>query len=202
MCVILVANDTPVSANMIEQCNRVNADGIGVAWFNRGKVRWRKGIDVDRAMYLAGKLPRPYVMHFRWATVGDKCAELTHPFPVTERPRFDHYGYARQVLFHNGHVSEYRALATALGVSCDTLHSDTSIVSRCLAKLPLGRHRRVLEELGGRWVLMRDRSVKLIGKFVKVDGVLASNDNWKLPPKPVYTGRYRDFFNQELCLGR
>jgi hypothetical protein len=50
----------------------------------------------------------PYLLHFRWATHGDRVAELTHPFPLGPRALLgETSGAADRVLIHNGTWSFY-----------------------------------------------------------------------------------------------
>lgn len=188
MCVIFVARDRPVTANEVEQAAKVNSDGIGMAWFRRGKVAWKKGLSVDNAMWLCGKVPLPYVFHARLATVGGKVDSLSHPFPIAVDQNMGKAGESRRVLFHNGHVSNWYPLALAAGVTVGTGHySDSSIVAKVLATIPRKKRAVLLKELPGRWVIMGDGEVKCIGEFHDMKGMLASNDRYTCTYRKAHT---------------
>jgi hypothetical protein len=104
MCVILIADKKKLSKEMIEAAMDANPDGNGVAWVERGKVRWEKGLVRREALALIKTLKPPYVFHARIATVGGKSAALTHPFAIG--PRADQIRLSGTnktgVIFHNG----------------------------------------------------------------------------------------------------
>lgn len=52
----------------------------------------------------------PHVVHFRIATVGGVCPELTHPFSIDERASIELEGEADSVLFHNGGVGDWKEM--------------------------------------------------------------------------------------------
>jgi hypothetical protein len=110
MCVIMIASKTRPTEEMVERAWNSNKDGAGIAWEEKDKkgewdVVYEKGImQVDRIKELCQKLPLPYVVHFRVASVGGVKPELTHPFPITAEVRLDLRGRTKGgVLFHNGH---------------------------------------------------------------------------------------------------
>lgn len=118
MCVImLVTNDKNRPTDvMVEKAAAYNDDGIGLAYRegnnreNR-EVVWKKGfeeVDVPEVVELCKTLPVPFVVHFRAASIGDVCKQLTHPFPVDKRSSLALNGRTKgYVLFHNGHWSNW-----------------------------------------------------------------------------------------------
>jgi hypothetical protein len=124
MCVIITAEHTTrIPEPTIMQAAERNRDGLGLAWIERGYVRWRKGLSLRDTVDLAGDIPTPYILHARIATVGGTRPELCHPFPVVRASTgFEVRGRNRCVLFHNGHFAEWRqALAEFAG---DREHPD------------------------------------------------------------------------------
>lgn len=114
MCIIFHVKEARPDDNMLQRAQERNSDGIGLAWRETIKgerlVRWEKGLTVD---YLLEKLhkkepPKPYVIHFRKASVGATDPRLCHPFVVTPRTPLDLKGTAKTVLFHNGHWNSWR----------------------------------------------------------------------------------------------
>jgi hypothetical protein len=107
-----------------------NPDGFGIAWRDPVEgLQWTKfGPTVDdgkafRTMLKAidADTTIEYVAHWRMATHGDKCIEMSHPFAYQDRDGNE------VILFHNGIID----IDTAKG------ESDTSAwVRKVLAKLP------------------------------------------------------------------
>lgn len=59
-----------------------NPDGAGVAWIEGGVVKFQRGLTAAAIFELQKTLPRPFFLHFRFATRGGKSPLLTHPFPL------------------------------------------------------------------------------------------------------------------------
>ena len=92
MCVIMISENKRLTNKMVKQATERNPHGIGMAWFEGGKVRYKKAITLKEAQSLCKSLPMPYVFHARYATRGgtkdvlcltfhhvDRCvSELTH----------------------------------------------------------------------------------------------------------------------------
>lgn len=82
-----------------------HSHGWGVAWYEGGAPRLRRGIlpahaDADFCEAAAGAHSEVVIAHVRDASVGDICAENTHPFVL-----------GRWVFAHNGTVARYRTSA-------------------------------------------------------------------------------------------
>lgn len=109
MCVaVLVESDAPSMVEMWHM-DSDNPHGIGIAWASGDIIRYRKGISWMDAYNALEKLPRPCLLHFRWATHGGRARRLAHPFPlgpkaVTSRKL---NGGAKAVLIHNGTWDDY-----------------------------------------------------------------------------------------------
>lgn len=109
MCVAAIIS-CPVSLDYLRKMAESNPHGGGVAWPDAasGLMRFKKGLTAEEihALQESGELTFPYLLHFRWATAGDKVPEMTHPFPVGIRALFGELeGAAEQVLIHNGTMS-------------------------------------------------------------------------------------------------
>lgn len=108
MCVLYVCEEKIPSLKRLEANQWLNDDGNGVAWIEKGKVRWQKGIVTAYALHSLMKvLPLPIIAHQRMRSAGTTCPELTHPFPVNDRVDLRLAGTAKSVLFHNGTVSDW-----------------------------------------------------------------------------------------------
>ena len=104
MCVAAIVYK-PVSLDDLKEMDSSNPDGGGVAWFDGTAIQFRKGLrpKAIHAMQEAGEMTYPYLLHFRWATMGAKVAEWTHPFPIGMRALCGELeGASKRVLIHNG----------------------------------------------------------------------------------------------------
>jgi len=124
MCVVYACwKETPSDSEM-EDGAAANTDGAGICWSDMsskaGGVRWIKGLSSDtkeiREVLKKEKIGYPFAIHFRTASIGGKCKELTHPFPVDdlmedsnlEPGGLELKGSARRVLMHNGHIQSFK----------------------------------------------------------------------------------------------
>lgn len=110
MCVIAVCLDDRLTPRMIDKMWADSPHMGGVAWRAQFKgvdhVFWKKGLSLKEMHETAKDIPLPAVWHFRKQTVGGECAELNHPFPVTNKVEALLEGHTRGgVLFHNGTLS-------------------------------------------------------------------------------------------------
>ena len=111
MCVaVIVQSDKRIPKTYLEAMHEANSDGGGVAWQQDGVVYFRKGLTWQEIDELQDKLPKPFLMHFRIATKGDKIPELTHPFPIGPQAFSETLsGFSEMgVLIHNGTWSDYK----------------------------------------------------------------------------------------------
>jgi len=177
MCVILCANERRLTPQMVEDANRANPDGLGLAWIERGAVRWRKGLSLRDAKDIVTDVPVPYVLHARWATVGGVTPALCHPFPINLQMSPALTGRARSVLFHNGHWAEWTRWLDAkrpAGAWSD---------SRGMAWLSAIYGQSVLEEIAAtqKLAVLNTRGITLYGhgwKELHGGAIFASNLNW------------------------
>lgn len=108
MCLLIAAERFP-SMELLALGDKQNPDGGGIAYLDKGKVVWEKGlsyIDFLDFKFIEG----PMLIHFRMATVGEPVPELTHPFPVTKGVELNTKGETDVVFAHNGHVHEWKEL--------------------------------------------------------------------------------------------
>jgi hypothetical protein len=180
MCVILVcpATTRPDLATL-EACHAANPHGAGVAWRHQGQVKWRKGLDVAQVAALLPALPGEVVIHFRWASVGEVCPELCHPFPVSRGVSTRLGGQARAVLFHNGTWSQWRH--TLRMMPQERLQgplSDTRVAAALVDLCGMDS----LDDLPGRYVLFDRDFTSLFGQWWAWQGMQASNLHF-LPPR-------------------
>lgn len=117
MCIIIASPEGKlIEDNILDDAGSTNRDGNGLAWYTAGSptVNWKKGLNTEALKALIKEIAAdgktPYVAHFRIATVGGTCDELTHPFSIDERASIETEGTAEQLLFHNGSVANWKEL--------------------------------------------------------------------------------------------
>jgi hypothetical protein len=93
--------------------NANNSDGIGVMSAHGGIHKFLRKKQTSRAwdyVQTIANQGKPFAVHFRWATHGEVCDALAHPFPL---------GTTGAYLMHNGVLQGYGSLT-------DNTMSDTS----------------------------------------------------------------------------
>jgi len=76
MCVIIIKQKgKDVPSNVLKSSARMNPHGLGVVWLDAFNVSYHDSKD-----YKVLETNRPYIAHFRYATIGKICKENTHPF--------------------------------------------------------------------------------------------------------------------------
>lgn len=76
MCIIIIKQKrNRVSNQVLKNSARKNPHGLGVVWLDTFKLSYHKSED-----YNILKTDRPFIAHFRYATIGKVCRENTHPF--------------------------------------------------------------------------------------------------------------------------
>ena len=108
MCLIIAVSARAPDPSLLDTAQQFHGDGIGVAWLEKGSVHWTKGLNLERLKAAMPGFRPPYTIHFRQATVGGRSARLCHPFPISRSVPLDLKGHGRLVLFHNGHIAEWR----------------------------------------------------------------------------------------------
>lgn len=114
MCVaVVVETDKGPSDSDLYHMDRDNPHGVGLAWAMGDLVRYRKGLTWRQARDLLAKIPRPALLHFRWATHGGLDRAMTHPFPIGPKALSSRKlnGAAKAVLIHNGVWRDYTRFA-------------------------------------------------------------------------------------------
>lgn len=164
---------------------QANKDGAGLAFFRSdGAIVVHKGImRLDDLCILMDKLTKvELVLHFRLATHGKTNRLQTHPFVITDTIG-DAKGtqavvWNKPVLFHNGIISGYGT----------ENYSDTlEFTVKTLSQIPdLETQLDVLALVPGKYAVLGNGQVHLIGKFEKHGNLSVSNTYWK--PSPIKMG--------------
>lgn len=138
MCVAVVIEDKAPTLSELRMMEASNPHGAGIAHplIEEGKgavaMRYYKGLTAEQIWEVLDRLPRPILMHYRWATHGPKEARLTHPFVMGERALEDAtlVGNAPAVLIHNGVWSNwYGHRPDWADYSISGLFSDTQVAA-------------------------------------------------------------------------
>jgi hypothetical protein len=195
MCIIITGTNQLPSLPELRACEARNPHGAGVAFVNGdGGASWIKGADLgaeDVRRILRDMRPKgaPYVVHFRYATVGAPGDALCHPFPITPEASTEARGVAKQLLFHNGTVPRwsqrfqgcqdyYEAPAPH-----DEEWSDSRATAYMLAVSQCGH--QILNTMDSRFAVISGDGVRRYGDgWVKVRGVWFSNMRWMPSPRP------------------
>lgn len=210
ICVIFVADTDRPTSEELEQANKVNGDGIGVAWHDKekGYVRWTKGLDLKTVQEMAADLPLPYAIHFRLASIGPKVPGLTHPFPVEYKVRLDLMGRtSRGVIMHNGSWFAWDK-AVPVGIIKKGVWSDSRAIAWRLARAKTREafDEQLIKKIPGKFAYVHGTGIATYGEFDLVrPGLSASNLYWKhyrhsypeYMGGPYYGGHYDDYDPEE-----
>lgn len=90
MCVIIInQTKSKVSAATLQKAATINADGLGIIWLDDYSIEYHESSEFMRL-----HTERPFIGHFRYATVGKVGRSNTHPFACGNN----------EFLFHNGTI--------------------------------------------------------------------------------------------------
>lgn len=110
MCVAaLIETDKGPEREELRSMHQDNPHGAGVAFADGDTIRYHKGVTWEWIARNQHKFPRPYLLHFRWATHGGRARHLAHPFPISISALLSRklQGTADAVLIHNGVWTDY-----------------------------------------------------------------------------------------------
>lgn len=181
---------------VIERNLRSNPDGFGIAWRDPKKgLRSKKWAPEDWREFrdFLKKIDKrtniEYIAHFRTATHGPACYDLSHPFT------YENESDGKVLVFHNG----------VIDIPTQKKESDTkAFVDRVLAKMPSGwwnvdyLHYLVQEAIG--WsrlaIMTKDQTIRVNEPDWKVmNGIWYSTN--PLPTPTVYgSGRPATIYEQ------
>jgi hypothetical protein len=185
MCVIIVCKTRGLTEKEVTQAFRANDDGAGYAWYDSGKIRYKKGfMEVEHVIdaYFSGGVNNifPHIIHFRNAT-NKVTRKLTHPFIISEKSslKLTHQG-TEPLLFHNGILPDWKnkMLDFYLNNAKKIPDGDFSD-SRFIAIMAHFLGHNILSILGDKFVIITPTSIDLYGKFEEDDGIVATNKSYK-----------------------
>ena len=160
MCIIIIKNNKKrIDENTLQLSAKVNPDGLGILWLDSWKIEKCESKDWKKL-----NTKRPYIAHFRYATVGAVTPENVHPFESGHN----------QYLFQNGTVQ-------ALG---NRQEADTYQLAQILKGMrpdAWKEKRLMLEQYNCRFVIadLQERKYHIYNQaqWHEVDGILYSKAN-------------------------
>lgn len=163
MCVIIVKQkNKPLSREVAKTSARINPHGLGIVWLDTLEVTRHKSNEYS-VMLTDENKHRPYIAHFRYATIGKICPENTHPFVCGQN--------TDELLMMNGTIQ-------GLGNSQMT---DSEALAIALGKMPRQSWKGELSKYECRFVSIntRTRSFQIYNRelFTYRDGVWFSKAN-------------------------
>lgn len=188
MCVIFVADKVRPSADMIERGYETNPSGAGIAWREKGLVRWEKGLDLPDVQALAAKVPFPFVVHFRIPTCGGDRPSLCHPFPVDVNSSLALEGSTKGfVLFHNGHWNKWReSMLETLMRKGTKMPAGKWSDSRAMAWTAAHYDINVLELIEEKCVVLSPDAIEIFGNgWTQANDLWVSNTHWQYRSRNV-----------------
>ena len=159
MCVIIIKQTgKKVPQEVAKTSARINPHGLGIVWLDTFEVTYHKS-----AEYKVLDTERPFIAHFRYATIGAVNKENTHPFRCGSNKQ--------EWLMMNGTIR-------ALG---NFKKSDSKVLAENLGEIPRHKWKKELEQYECRFVSVNthSRTYQIYNKelWSQRDGVWYSKDN-------------------------
>ena len=157
MCVIIIKQEGLLLPKEVAKTSgRVNPHGLGVIWMDTFEVTYHKSSEHKVLL-----TERPFIAHFRYATVGAIGKENTHPFQCNKH----------EWLMMNGTIKGKGNLK----------ESDSKVLARELGTKPRHTWKKELEQYDSRFVTVntRNRTYQIYNKelWVQRDGIWYSKAN-------------------------
>jgi gamma-glutamylaminecyclotransferase len=159
MCIIIIKQEGKKVSNEIAKTSaRINPHGLGVIWLDTFEITYHKS-----KHYNVLNTERPFIAHFRYATVGAIGLDNTHPFRCGDNKH--------EWLMMNGTIK-------GLG---NAKVCDSKVLAQSLGKVDRSAWKDELEKHDCRFVTVnvRNRSFQMYNKsdWHHKDGVWYSKDN-------------------------
>ena len=159
MCVIIIKQKGKrIPREVAKTSSEINPHGLGIIWLDTFEVSYHKS-----TAYSLLDTERPFIAHFRYATIGAVNRENTHPFRCGSNKQ--------EWLMMNGTIKN-------LG---DDKKSDSRVLAENLGEIPRHKWKQELEGYECRFVSVNthSRTYQIYNKelWVQRDGVWYSKDN-------------------------
>ncbi len=204
MCVAVVVETregpTPLELWRMEDSN---PHGAGLAWASGNLIRYRKGLTWKQVRDILPKIPRPALLHFRWATHGGRARHLSHPFPIGPRALTTRKlnSASKAVLIHNGVWTGYEHFAPE-GLDLEKW-SDTAVAAYAAGIFG----EEILDHVDwstavGRNSGLNRMDVSLRGHWTEYNGNQYSNLSWKPRAKIAVYGGWGNYSDEVIDINR
>lgn len=166
MCIIIVKDQpTPPTTNLLKKASEINPHGLGVYWIDTQRIQY-----FESSEFNVLETKRPYIAHFRLATVGAVSRENCHPFEIKQPNNRNNL-----FLFQNG---------TVRGIGSKK-KTDTQALAELLTNMKEWQIRGILSTYNCRFVTVepdakgKGKSYKIYNRedWFKQDGILYSKAN-------------------------
>ena len=159
MCVIIIKQQgKQLPKEVAKNSANINPHGLGIIWLDTYEVSFHKS-----NQYRLLNTDRPFIAHFRYATVGVVGKENTHPFVCGKK--------ANEWLMMNGTIKN-------LG---NDKESDSKVLARSLGDIPRQAWKQELEKHECRFVTVntRNKTYQVYNRamWTQKDGIWYSKDN-------------------------
>ena len=159
MCVIIIKQkENKVSRDTLENASIINADGMGVVWLDTFEVSYHESYE-----WKILDTTRPYIAHFRYATVGAVNRRNTHPFVCGKQ--------TDELLMMNGTIAG----------KGNYLDCDSRVLAKEIGKMPRQTWKKKLAKYDCRFVSinLKTKSFQIYNRhlYTYKDGVWYSKTN-------------------------
>jgi hypothetical protein len=189
MCVIITGIKRKPTLVELLAAEDQNPDGGGMAWSTPKGVEFVKGLTAEEIheTLLGLDDSTRWVVHFRYATIGDPQAGLCHPFPIQKDTNLNTEGRVGRVLFHNGTVPDWKKRLKDITLDptfeVEIPAGDWSDSRGVAWLLALNDSTRPLNFIEGKFVVVNRRGILVFPKgrvgWVEEQGILYSNTYWR-----------------------
>lgn len=159
MCIIIIKQKpNHLPSEVLKNSARINRDGLGILWLDTYKIEYKNSKD-----YQVLNTDRPFIAHFRYATIGKVSKEDIHPFRCGK--------HSDEYLFQNGTINGYG----------NKNMTDTEDLAQRLGRCPRHLWAKSLSKFNCRFVTanVRNKSFQIYNKksWIHKDGVWYSKGN-------------------------
>ncbi len=159
MCVIIIKQkQNKIDENILRSSARINPDGLGIVWLDTYEVSYHESKEWKQL-----ETTRPFIAHFRYATVGAVNKSNTHPFVCGQQKD--------ELLMMNGTIK-------GLGNAIDC---DSKVLARQLGDKPRQSWKQILTKYTSRFVSIntKTKTFQIYNRelYTHKDGVWYSKDN-------------------------